>query len=1068
MKMFGPVYGVLTAVVFSALVARGFAAAQQQQDSPRRPAASPQMRSDARLNDVCFVDARHGWAVGALGTIWHTADGGGRWRLQPSGIACNLTSVCFLDENTGWAAGRMATSYSDSSRGIVLSTADGGRSWRVFDKLLLPGLAKIRFFDTRNGWAVGDVGTVLPAAAFKTKDGGRSWRPLGTAMETAKPRLQTKQAGQADLVGKMGWDAADFIDRNTGAVAGRMGRAAVVRRGVVDEADSPRLGMRGLKDIVLVPPSWGWLIGDGGLVMMTGDLGLTWQTPPGELPDGLGRHFDFEALAVRGPKCWLAGAPGTRVFVTDDAGQSWRAFPTGHNLPIRALTFVDDQNGWAVGAMGTILATSDGGQTWKRQRSGGARAAVLGLFSRPKDVPLELFARLSADEGYLGVVEVLNRRDIEVAAASRACPVERFHQAMTNIGLSDSRIAWRFPLRQPGLNLSAQATIDIWNGVNDGRGFENLQAHLVRQIRLWRPKVIVTHGASPRGDNPGHHLINQAVLEAARLAADPTSHARQITEAGLEPWDTKKIYAALDWSDDDSTRVAASEFSQRLGCSPAELAAASRELIDRRFKAPPETPSFRLMVNHLPQDVGEKSFFSGIALQPGGEARRQIVPPSDASAISLRQLARRRRNVKAVLARCDKNLLGGKSLLAEVGELMRDLSGEQAGRVLFQLADSYRASGRWEMAAEVLQLLVERYPAHPLAETSLVWLLQYHAGAEADWRLQGPQRKTTGRLSPGDPSVRQAVADDPSGKAKLLRKKSTLSIDASRQKDRMETAARLGKLLERAYPEAYARPSVRFPLAVVDRMRGLPQNARRFFMQLRQSPAGGAWSARAKGEEWLAAPKGLPPVPVIHCLPAGRKPRLDGILDDAVWQQAGPVKLTSDRGDDKHWPAKVMLARDDEFLYLALECRQAPGAKYGGPKDTDPKDGESKNDQPKRARTRDADLSAHDRVDIFLDIDRDHASYYHLTIDHRGWPAEDCWGDKTWNPSWFVAAATKDDAWRAEAAIPLDQLTGRFPIAGDAWAVGIQRTVPGVGFQSWNKPASTRVCPQGFGYLVFH
>ncbi|MBN2296655.1 MAG: hypothetical protein JXM70_29775, partial [Pirellulales bacterium] len=983
MKMFAHGKGLVTVTVFVVLVVQSIAATPQQQESSQQPAASPQMQADARLNDVCFVDAQNGWAVGDRGTIWQTADGGRNWRLQPSGVVCNLSSVCFLDENTGWAAGRMATPYSHSSRGIVLFTTDGGRTWRVFDRLLLPGLAKIRFFDTRNGWAVGDVGTVLPSGAFTTKDGGRSWRPL----VTAKPRLQTEQAGRTPRAGKMGWEAADFIDHNTGAVAGRMGRAGVVRRGVVDEADSPRLGLRGLKDIVLVPPSWGWLIGDGGLVMMTGDLGLTWQTPPAELPAGIAQNFDFEAITVRGPRCWLAGTPGTRVVVTDDAGQNWRAFPTGHNLPICAITFVDDNNGWAVGAMGAILATSDGGQSWKLQHTGGKRAAVMGFFSRPKDVPLELFARLSADDGYLGVVEVLNRRDVEVAAVSRACPAERFHQAMTNIGVSDSRIAWRFPLRQPGLNLSAQATIDTWNDVNDGRGFENLQAYLVRQIRLWRPEVVVTHGASPRGDNPRYHLINQAVLEAARLAADPTSHAQQITEAGLEPWDAKKVYASLDWGDEGSTRVTTAEFSQQLGASFAEISAASRELIDDRFKMSPEMLAFRLMVNHLAENVGEKDFFSGIALQPGGDARRRINATKDATATSLQELARRRRNVKAVLARCDKNMLSGKSLLAEVGEMMRDLSGDQAGRVLFQLADSYRASGHWEMAAEVLQLLVERYPKHPLAETAMVWLVQYYSSAEADWRLQGSQRQTTGRMSSGDPSVRAAVVDDPSGKAKLLRKKSTLSIDTSQQKDRIETAAKLGEQLERAYPEAYARPDVRYPLAVVDRMRGLPQNARRFFIQLRQSSDGDAWSIRAKGEEWLAEPKGLPPVPVVHCLAAGRKPRLDGDLDDSLWQQAGPVQLTSDRSDDKKWPAKVMLARDDEFLYLGVECRQAPGVQYGNQKKADPKDGEPEKEKPKVVRTRDADLSARDRVDIYLDIDRDHASYYHLAIDHRGWPA---------------------------------------------------------------------------------
>ena len=58
-------------------------------------------------------------------------------------------------------------------------------------------------------------------------------------------------------------------------------------------------------------------------------------------------------------------------------------------------------------------------------------------------------------------------------------------------------------------------------------------------------------------------------------------------------------------------------------------------------------------------------------------------------------------------------------------------------------------------------------------------------------------------------------------------------------------------------------------------------------------------------------------------------------------------------------------------------------------------------------------------------------------------------------------------AWTVEAAIPLSELTGQPPAATPAWAVGIQRIVPGVGFQSWTKPAAPEIIPEGFGLLLF-
>ena len=94
---------VLATVVLVAFGTGGFvatvfvsAASAAAADPLAERMASPTVRSDARLNDVCFADARHGWAVGDHGTIWHTDNGGQLWRLQTSGVICSLKSVCFV------------------------------------------------------------------------------------------------------------------------------------------------------------------------------------------------------------------------------------------------------------------------------------------------------------------------------------------------------------------------------------------------------------------------------------------------------------------------------------------------------------------------------------------------------------------------------------------------------------------------------------------------------------------------------------------------------------------------------------------------------------------------------------------------------------------------------------------------------------------------------------------------------------------------------------------------------------------------------------------------------------
>ncbi len=189
-----------------------------------------------------------------------------------------------------------------------------------------------------------------------------------------------------------------------------------------------------------------------------------------------------------------------------------------------------------------------------------------------------------------------------------------------------------------------------------------------------------------------------------------------------------------------------------------------------------------------------------------------------------------------------------------------------------------------------------------------------------------------------------------------------------------------------------------------------------------------------------------------QCAHAAAKPHLDGNLEEPLWHADNVVELRSPQRDDADWSTVAMLAYDDEFLYVGISCSRAEGFRY------------QDSNQP---RPRDADLASQDRVELLLDVDRDFATYYRLTIDHRGWTGEGCWHDRTWNPAWYVASGGDEHAWTAEAAIPLTELTDQLPDGKAAWAVGVQRIVPGVGFQSWTTPAAPEVVPEGFGYLMF-
>jgi photosystem II stability/assembly factor-like uncharacterized protein len=1011
-------------------------------------AGAAAMRGDARLSDIWFFGPQRGWAVGDRGAIWHTEDGGRRWIAQESGVDCPLESVSFIDENTGWAVGGATHPYTHTSYGVVLVTRDGGAHWQHNPKLLLPGLKRVRFLDPQHGWAAGSASAMFPGGVFTTDTGGQSWLPLGSDESP-------------------GWVAADFVNARGGAAASRSGAITTMQQGRA-VGQSINAGLRNVRQIKFSSARTAWLAGDGGLILTSNDMGATWQPPPGTIPEEIAAQFDFYALAARGSRIWIAGAPGTRVFHSDDAGKTWTSFPTGSRLPIHALCFCDDEHGWAVGALGLILATEDGGRSWRRQRSGSDRAAVLGLLSQVEDVPLELFARLSGNNGYLGVVEALNRCDPAMDSPGKADAADRLREALMAVGGSDALVAWQFPVRHPDVQWSARQILDLWDRATGAHGSEALEAHIVRQIRMWQPEIVVTHDAYPRGDEPLRHLINQIVAQAVRSAGDPAYHAGQFARIGLEPWQVKKVYAAVPPPAQGSTDLTTAQLATRLGRSLAEVAAMPRGLLEDRFQLAPPTLGFRLLINALPQEQGQRDFMAGILLQPGSESRRESLDPPAENLDLLRRVAEKRRNVQAILDKSNKTPQGGAQLLGQAGEMILGMDSDSAGQILYQLADRYYRSGMWDLAADTLAMLITRYPDHPLTRPALIWLVQYFSSDEAAWRGHSALRTANQQASVAQPPK---VAQSPSAGKLNSAQPGVAVLQAD---NRIERAIALGKSIEQNVPDLYAEAAVRFPLAAANR----GKKAARPVDAVRESQSlpvqFDVWRACAQGELWLAEQKGPPPKPVLICIKAAQpraavpqavaqppsagekttssKPRLDGKLDDELWKQAKSAPLQSSLLDDDGWPAAVMLAYDSEFLYIAVTCREAPGAKY------EPAVG---------TRTRDADLSTRDRVEIFLDVDRDYAVFNHLSVDYRGWATEDCWGDPTWNPTWHVAAARENGTWTIEAAIPFDQLTGASPRPKDAWALGIQRIVPGVGFQSWTTPSGPKVRPEGFGYLVF-
>jgi photosystem II stability/assembly factor-like uncharacterized protein len=83
------------------------------------------------------------------------------------------------------------------------------------------------------------------------------------------------------------------------------------------------------------------------------------------------------AVTRAGTRLVAAGERGI-ILTSDDNGASWKQSPVPTSVNLTALRFVDERRGWALGHMGMVLHTEDGGLNWHKQLDGveAARLAV--------------------------------------------------------------------------------------------------------------------------------------------------------------------------------------------------------------------------------------------------------------------------------------------------------------------------------------------------------------------------------------------------------------------------------------------------------------------------------------------------------------------------------------------------------------------------------------------------------------------------------------------------------------------------------------------------------------------
>ena len=364
---------VAAAILISLLLVAGCGSQAGQESSPTTPAASATTSPGPSIPPsgsffVVHVPSRH-----------------------PSCRLSSFIDISFANAHDGWATG-----WSDQygSRWVLAATSDRGLTWHL-----------IASKQAVNGTGIGvhlispSTGIWVAGVPFETSNGGQSF--------TYTPVKGAEWAGWGEMSfasDRVGWLGGLSGSIGSGRVIAKTTDGGLTWQTQMADAAAPRVAV-GVLDAASVSDAYAisnglWATHDGGttsrpvrsnidtrrisaLSFTTGLVG--WATENGSIfktTDG-GRHWEreykgtdaFRVDFVDEQDGWAVGANGL-VLHTSDGGRSWSKVDAGTQLDLSSVDFIDRAHGWIAGENGACLRTTDGGRSWNGNTGNAVTAAT--------------------------------------------------------------------------------------------------------------------------------------------------------------------------------------------------------------------------------------------------------------------------------------------------------------------------------------------------------------------------------------------------------------------------------------------------------------------------------------------------------------------------------------------------------------------------------------------------------------------------------------------------------------------------------------------------------------------
>lgn len=295
-------------------------------------------------------NSNQGWVVTIESTlVYHTWNGGDSWERVNIPTTRDFFDIFFLDSLYGWTTNRLA---------MIWHTEDAGSTWAWQSLGMSKFATRIFFVDYNYGWAAGGEAIVI-----RTSDGGNNWNQV---IINHLPADTVDFYGVSFVDTMIGWMVAGrYPEIDSLGIHYKKGQGFIVYS--ENGGDSWVLQRRDtiydFFDVKFKDEQEGWVVGGNdstmeACVLHTTNGGEDWNqlTIPSEA-----KYLRALEL-IDGNKLWAVGRNGSIIY-SSNGGNSWQVQTSNIDTTLFDVDFADSLRGLIAGN-GVVLYTRDGGNTW--------------------------------------------------------------------------------------------------------------------------------------------------------------------------------------------------------------------------------------------------------------------------------------------------------------------------------------------------------------------------------------------------------------------------------------------------------------------------------------------------------------------------------------------------------------------------------------------------------------------------------------------------------------------------------------------------------------------------------